>query len=103
MVFPLCFGDLQVAEDLLFAALPLSIQKLLDDRQSLEAHVHGRTTGQKALCVWMLRMVEYLMHWAVFQNHAVVHHGHIVGNLGHHPEVVGDENHAHACFVLQFT
>ena len=49
----------------------------------------------------MLRVVEDVTHRAAFENLAVVHHGHIIGDFGHHAEVVGDEDHAHARLGLQ--
>ena len=101
MGFPLVFCDLQVMKNLFLASLPFPVQKFFDDRQALEAHIHRWTAGQKPLGIGMLRMVEDFLHRAAFQYLSVVHHGHIVGNLGHHTQVVGDENHAHAGLGLQ--
>ena len=101
MCLSLFSRDLQIVQNLLFAALPLPVQKLLDDGQTFETHVHRWTAGQKALGVRMLWVVEDLLHSAAFQNLSIMHDGHIVGDFGHHTEVVGDENHAHACFGLQ--
>ena len=46
-------------------------------------------------------MVEELLGSALFDNLAVIHHCHIVGNLGDDTEVVGDEDDAHVVFLLK--
>ena len=84
MRLPLLSSDLQVVQDLLLAALPLSVEKLLDDGQTLEAHVHGWTAGQKPLRIGMLWMGKDILHRAPFHDFSIVHYCHIVGDFGHH-------------------
>ena len=42
---------------------------------------------------------EHLAGRTGFDDFAVAHHRHLVGEAGDHREVVGDEDHAHAVFV----
>ena len=100
MGFAFRIGDLQVVKNLFLAALPLPVKELLDDGQAFEAHIHRGAAGQEALCIRVLRVVEDLLHRAALKDLSVMHDGDIVGDFGHHAEVVGDEDHAHARFGL---
>ena len=52
-------------------------------------------------CVVVLRAVENLVHRTVFDNLAVVHDNHAVGDFSDHAHVVGDEHHRHTMRLLQ--
>ncbi len=45
--------------------------------------------------------MEDLLDRTVFLDHTIVHDEHIVGDLGDHAHVVGDEQHRHAIGLLQ--
>ena len=45
--------------------------------------------------------MENLVHRTVFDNLAVVHDNHAVGDFSDHAHVVGDEHHRHAMRLLQ--
>ena len=101
MALSLFVGDLQLTENLFFTTRPLSIEEFFHDGQFLEAYLHRGSAGQKALGIRMLGVLQHLFHGAPFQNLSIVHHRHVVGNLSHHAEVMGDEHHAHAGFLLK--
>ena len=42
-----------------------------------------------------------LANGAGFDDLAQVHHGHVVGDLGYHTQVVGDENDGHAQLIAK--
>ena len=48
----------------------------------------------------MARTIQHLVRRPLFDQHAFFHHGDAVRDLGHHAEIVGDEHHAHAFFLL---
>jgi hypothetical protein len=58
--------------------------------------------GQQRSGVVGLGMVQHLLSRPLLDQAAVLHHGDAVGNLGHHAEVMGDEDHPHALLALQF-
>jgi hypothetical protein len=49
----------------------------------------------------MARALEHAEHRTLLDHPAGIHHGHLVGDLGHHAEIVRDEQDAHADLVLQ--
>ena len=46
-------------------------------------------------------MVEDTLSITGFNNPALLHHHNLVGNIGHHCQVVADENYADIAFGLQ--
>ena len=57
--------------------------------------------GQQRAGVFMLRLVEHLGHRALFDDAAVAHHHHPLGKGAHQRQVVRDQQHCHAEFLLQ--
>ena len=49
----------------------------------------------------MLRLVQNLCRCTLFNDHAVLHHHHAVGDLGDHAKIVGDEQHGRLLALLQ--
>ena len=47
------------------------------------------------------RVVKQVRHRGALHNLAGIHDDDLVGHLGHQPHVVGDEQNAHAVFLLQ--
>ena len=43
-----------------------------------------------------------LLHRAGFHGIALMHNQHPIGNIRHHPHIVGDENHPHLHLLLQY-
>jgi hypothetical protein len=65
----------------------------------------GPERGNRAdehACVFVLRALEHLVARAKLHQLAQAQHRHAVRDLGHHAEVVGDEQHARAVACLQF-
>ncbi len=58
-------------------------------------------SGKTVTALSLLRLCEYLFYSALLYQMAVLHHRHPVGELAHQVQVVGDEYHGHAVFVLQ--
>ena len=82
------------------------------DFQVLGAGDRGRTRiarrgvalglgGKQRPGVGVLRVGEDLSHSARFDDLALLHHDHVVGDAAHDVEVVGDEQHRHAELRLQ--
>ncbi|OWK19103.1 hypothetical protein AJ88_48580 [Mesorhizobium amorphae CCBAU 01583] len=53
------------------------------------------------LCVGMLRIGEKPLRHIVLAHRPVLHDVDIVGELAHHGQVVGDQDHRHPQFLLQ--
>ena len=60
-----------------------------------------RNRSEQPNGIRMLRRVKQRVDRALFDHPAGVHHHHIVGDLGHHAEVVGDQDDGGAGFALQ--
>ncbi len=56
---------------------------------------------EEAFGVRLPRVVEDLLHRPGLDHFAVVHHHHVVRDLGDHAHVVGDEHHRHAVVALE--
>ncbi len=65
------------------------------------ARNQARHGGDQRAGVVVLRAREDVLDATMLDQHAVPHHGHAVGNLGHHAEVVGDEHDGGAVPRLQ--
>ena len=65
------------------------------------ARNQARHGGDQRARVVVLRAGEDIFGAAVLDQHAMPHHGHPVGDLGHHAEVVGDEHDGGAVPGLQ--
>src|SRR6218665_802677 len=56
--------------------------------------------GYQPLRIGVARRVQYLLRAAHFDQHALFHHGHAVGNFRDDAKVVRDEHDAHACLAV---
>lgn len=63
--------------------------------------VHAGHGAQKAQGVGVAGVVEDVVHRALLHNLARVHNGHLVADLRHHAQVVGDEDDTHLGLLLQ--
>src|SRR5687768_1067765 len=63
----------------------------LDRAQALLLQVKARDRAEQADGIRMLRLGEKSPGSAALDHFARVHHDHVVGELGDHPEVVGNE------------
>ena len=59
---------------------------------------HG---GQQQSGVGVGRRGKNLLHRAAFHHPPAVHHGHVIGHVGHHAHVVGDQHNGGADLVAQ--
>ena len=87
------------------AALGLMVgagHRALDGRQPLALAVEPRDRAQQAERVGLLRLGEQRIDRRSFDDLAGVHHQHVVGHLGDHAEIVGDDQDRHAEPALQF-
>ena len=81
------------------AALGLTVgagHRALDGRQPLALDVEARDRAQQADRVGMLRIGEQGVDRRALDDLAGVHHQHVVGDLGDHAEIVGDDQDRHA-------
>ena len=86
------------------AALGLLVgagHRALDRRQPLALDVEARDRAQKADRVGVLRIGEQGIDRRLLDDLAGVHHQHVVGHLGDHAEIVGDDQDRHAEPSLQ--
>ena len=65
------------------------------------AHGALRNGGNQLSCIGVSRVAQHLGGGAGLDHHTGLHHHHLVGDLGHHTEVVGDEQHGRALAFLQ--
>ena len=73
-----------------------------DGRQPLGAvAIDAGDRAQQAPRVRVLGVVEDLVQRALLHDPARVHHGHAVGDVGHHAQVVGHQDHGRARLVAQ--
>ena len=79
----------------------LVFKKVFDGKQATWAAVQRGTAGKESFGVRVLGMVQDLVGVPFFDYRTVVHHSHLVGNLGNNAEVVGDEYDAHVVFLLK--
>ena len=56
---------------------------------------------EQALGLGMLGMVEYLLQSALFDDPAGIHDGHLVADLGHDAQIMGDHDHCHVVLFPQ--
>ena len=79
--------------------------RALDLADRLEAlaglHVEARHRVQQSLQVGVLRIAEDVVQVACFDDLAAIHDDHVVGDVGDHPEIVGDHQQRHPEFLLQ--
>ena len=81
------------------AALGLAVgagHRALDGREPLAVDVEARDRAQQADRVGVLRIGEQRRDRRALDDLAGVHHHHVVGELGDHAEIVGDDQHRHA-------
>lgn len=64
-------------------------------------HQPCRDRFEQAFGIVVLRVLQHFGRRAAFDDFAVAHDDHAVGNLGHHAKVVGDEHHRHAASFAQ--
>ena len=81
--------------------LSLPAQEIVDHRQPQRTLVQLRPAVQQRLGVAVARRAEHLDGAALLAHFAMAHHDHAVGDLGHQPQVVGNEQHRHAVLLLQ--
>src|SRR5205823_940696 len=65
------------------------------------ARVEARPAGEQRARIRVARRTEYALRRAAFAHLALAHHHHVVGDLADQPEVVADEQHAHAVALAQ--
>ncbi len=62
---------------------------------------HPRDRAEQRSGVWMFRVGEDLVDARMFHHTAQVHDGDLIGDLRHHTQVMGDEQHRHPGLALQ--
>ena len=86
------------------AALGLVVgarHRALDGGEPRAVDVEPRDRAQQADGVGVLRVGEQVGDVGAFDDLAGIHHQHLVGHLGDHAEIVGDEQDRHAEPALQ--
>ena len=71
-----------------------------DSRQRLPVTARIWQRGKQFLCVGVRGLGEQLLSRCLLNNLSGVHHCDLVCHLGHHTQVVGDQQHRHAIFLL---
>ncbi len=79
----------------------VALEEIVDDGKPLRPAVQARAAGEQGLGIGMLRPFEDRLHVALLLDLAALHHHHVVGDLAHHAEVVGDEEQRHVVLFLQ--
>ena len=59
---------------------------------------HGAEQPHGVGVLWLAKQCR---HWRLLHDAPGVHHGHLVGHLGHHAKVVRDQQHRRAAVLLQ--
>ncbi len=76
---------------------------LADRHQPLaRLHVEARHGAQQGAQIGMLRTAKDVFERAAFDDLAAIHDDDLFGDVGDDAEIVGDQQHRHAEFVLQF-
>ena len=89
-------------------AAAVGLAQLVDHQQRLPLGCGGncrrpavRNRCDQPLGVVVLRIAQHLLRRAALDHPTELHHRHLVGDLSHHAEVMGDEQQCHALAVLQ--
>ena len=82
-------------------AQPLDLQRRHLARRTGGRQLAGGDRIEQTAGVLVLRVGEHRGRAAALDHPALAHDDHLVGDLGHHAEVVGDEHHRHAALVAQ--
>ena len=70
-------------------------------REARAGGAQARHRGEQGLRVGVLRVLQHRLGAALLHQPAALEHRDVVGDLGHHAEIVGDEQDAHAAPLLQ--
>ncbi|MCY1521210.1 hypothetical protein D9M68_560130 [compost metagenome] len=87
-------------DDVGFLQIPDVQHGLLVRRGGARVATAVRHRRDQALRVGVAGPVQHFLRRPLFDQDAFFHDGDPMGDLGHHPEVVGDEHHAHAFLFL---
>src|SRR5258706_2332570 len=77
------------------------LEEIVDHRQPPGTTLELRPTKEQRPSVGVLRRLEYPLHPSLLLDLAIAHHHHVVGDLAHQREIVGDEQPRHAQALLQ--
>jgi len=75
--------------------------EVVDHRQPPGPRVEARPAGEQRARIRVARRIEYALRRPAFAHLTLAHHHHVVGDLADQPEVVADEQHAHAVALAQ--
>ncbi len=64
-------------------------------------HVKARNRPQQRAQIGVPRPAEDIVERAAFHDLAAIHHDDFLGDIGDHPEIVGDQQHGHSELALQ--
>ena len=79
----------------------MRLKEIRNGGQFFQTLVQRGTAGNQPLRERMLRMMENLLHISLFHHIPFKQNHHIISNLRHHPQIMGDEDDAHPMLALE--